>query len=132
MAPEMFVGEPGSVATDIYALGVTLFRAFTREYPYDNLDAVSRPRLERPKELTALRPDLPAWLNEVVGRAITSDPADRYADAIELADEIEAGPSPVAPRDNRPPTFYERHRLRVWQGLAAALAMALAAALWLR
>src|SRR6202140_4096546 len=31
MAPEMFAGEPGNAATDIYALGVTMFRAFTRE-----------------------------------------------------------------------------------------------------
>src|SRR6202007_476165 len=27
MAPEMFEGEPGSEATDIYALGITMFRA---------------------------------------------------------------------------------------------------------
>ena len=29
MAPEMFTGEAGNAATDIYALGVTLFRTFT-------------------------------------------------------------------------------------------------------
>ena len=44
MAPEMFAGEPGNEATDIYALGVTMFRAFTGEFPYGNLDAVSPPR----------------------------------------------------------------------------------------
>src|SRR5260370_18965467 len=31
IAPEMFDGEPGNEATDIYALGVTMFRAFTGE-----------------------------------------------------------------------------------------------------
>ena len=62
MAPEMFAGEAGNVATDIYALGVTLFRAFTGAFPYGNPDATSQPRLERPRDLSALRPDLPAWL----------------------------------------------------------------------
>jgi serine/threonine protein kinase len=32
MAPEMFEGEAGSERTDIYALGVTMFRAFTGEF----------------------------------------------------------------------------------------------------
>src|SRR5208282_1580576 len=62
MAPEMFEGEPGNEATDIYALGVSMFRAFTGEFPYGNPDATSPPRRERPKEFSALRPDLPAWL----------------------------------------------------------------------
>src|SRR5581483_7694251 len=36
MAPEMIAGEAGNETTDVYALGVTMFRAFSGEYPYDN------------------------------------------------------------------------------------------------
>jgi serine/threonine protein phosphatase PrpC len=131
MAPEMFGGDAGDEGTDVYALGVTLFRMFTGDYPYGNLDATSRARLERPKELTALRPDLPAWLQAVIDRAIAAAPAERYADALEFADDMEEGPAAAAPADRRPPTFYQRHPLLVWQALCALLAAALAAS-WFR
>jgi serine/threonine protein phosphatase PrpC len=125
MAPEMFDGEPGNEATDLYALGVTMFRAFTGEFPYGNPDATSPPRRDRPKALSGLRPDLPAWLEAAIGRAIAINPAGRFRDMIEFAVEMEAGPAraPVAVR--RPRTLYERNPLRFWQGVATLLALAL-------
>jgi serine/threonine protein phosphatase PrpC len=125
MAPEMFAGEPGNEATDLYALGVTVFRAFTGEFPYGNADATGPPRRERPKALSALRPDLPAWLQAVLGRAIAIDPAERYRDVTEFAVEMEAGPAPSAIVVHRPLTLYERAPVRFWQGVAALLALAL-------
>ena len=125
MAPEMFEGEAGNEATDIYALGVTMFRAFTGEFPYGNADATSRPRRDRPKELTLLRPDLPAWLQAAIGRAIAIDPDDRFHDMTEFALEMEAGPARAPPAARRPLTLYERAPVRFWQGVAALLALAL-------
>jgi serine/threonine protein phosphatase PrpC len=132
MAPEMFAGEAGSEDTDIYALGVTMFRAFTGEFPYGNLDATSPPRRNRSKDFCALRPDLPAWLAASLARTIALDPAKRFHDMTEFAFEMEAGP-PRAPTEiPRPRTLYERAPLQVWQGLAALLALALLAALLTR
>ncbi|MGC1584397.1 MAG: protein kinase [Rhodomicrobium sp.] len=125
MAPEMFTGEPGNEATDIYALGVTMFRAFTGEFPYGNPDATSPPRRSRPVALSALRPDLPAWLEAALGRAIAIDPAERFRDMIEFAAEMEAGPARPKLGPRRPRTLYERAPVRVWQGIAALLALAL-------
>src|SRR5204862_94028 len=80
--------------------------------------------------LAELRPDLPAWLQVALGRAIATDPAERFREVMEFALEMEAGPSraPTAPR--RPQTLYERSPLRFWQGVAALLALALILSLW--
>jgi serine/threonine protein kinase len=132
MAPEMFEGEAGNEATDIYALGVTMFRAFTEQYPYGNLDATGPPRRDRPRDFSALRPDLPAWVQAALARAIAIDPAKRYRDMAEFAFEMEAGPSRPPTETRRPRTLYERAPLRVWQGVAALLALALLASLLTR
>ncbi|MGC2414590.1 MAG: protein kinase [Stellaceae bacterium] len=132
MAPEMFAGEPGNEATDIYALGITMFRAFTGQYPYGNLDATSPPRRTRPTDLSTLRPDLPAWLEAALARAIAPDPEKRFGDMIEFALVMEAGPTRPPDGIRRPQTLYERAPLRVWQGVAALLALALLASLLAR
>ena len=130
MAPEMFAGEPGNEATDIYALGVTMFRAFTGEFPYGNPDATSPPRRSRPLEFCALRPDLPAWLQAALARAVAADPATRFEDMTEFAFEMEAGPARPPAEIQGPRTLYERAPLQFWQGVAALLALALLAS-WL-
>jgi len=132
MAPEMREGERGSIATDIYSLAVTLFRSLTGEFPYGNLDAVSPARLSRPKELCALRPDLPAWLELVLARGLARDPADRFTDMTAFASELEAGP-PMLQRPVHPPrTFYERHPVMFWQLVSAMLFIALILAFFQR
>ena len=133
MAPEMLAGEPGNEATDIYALGVTMFRAFTAgEFPYGNLDATSPPRRSRPQRFSTLRPDLPAWLEAVLVRAIAVDPTRRFHDMTGFALEMEAGPARAPAAVGRPLTLYERAPLRVWQGLAGLLALALLVSLLMR
>ena len=125
MAPEMLDGEAGNEATDVYALGVTMFRAFTGEYPYGNIDAVNPPRKERPTPLSGLRPDLPAWLQATLGKAIALNPSDRFRDVTEFAVEMEAGPASAPAETHRPLTFYERAPVRFWQAISALLALAL-------
>ena len=132
MAPEMAEGEAGNEATDIYALGVTMFRAFTGEYPYANADAVSPPRRSRPLGLSTLRPDLPAWLEAALARAMAPDPARRFNDMTEFALEMEAGTARAPAGHLQPRTLYERAPVQVWQGISALLALALAASLLLR
>jgi serine/threonine protein phosphatase PrpC len=125
MAPEMAEGELGNEVTDIYALGVTMFRAFTGQYPYANADATSPPRRSRPLDLAVLRPDLPAWVQAALAHAVALDPARRFRDMTEFAVEFEAGPARAPTAPQRPLTLYQRAPVRVWQVVAALLALAL-------
>ena len=91
MAPELFGGRPGDEFSDLYALGVTVYRTFTAAYPYGEIEPFSRPRFGKPASLSRYRPDLPAWLDAVVGKALNVDPAQRYGDVIEFSHELENG-----------------------------------------
>jgi serine/threonine protein kinase len=131
MAPELLAGEAADEATDIYALGVAMFRAFTGEFPYGNVNATSLPQRQRTLELCTLRPDLPAWLQATLGRAIAKNPAERFDDMMEFVAEMEAGPARTPITAGRPRTLYERDPVQFWQGVAALLLFALLLALLL-
>ena len=92
MAPELFAGTPADESSDIFALGVTLYRMFTGgAYPYGEVEAFAQPRLGKATALAKLRPDLPAWLDRTIARAIAIDRRERFADAIEFGFELEHG-----------------------------------------
>ncbi|WP_295240271.1 bifunctional protein-serine/threonine kinase/phosphatase, partial [uncultured Brevundimonas sp.] len=84
-APEMYAGESGDAATDQFALGVTLYRLFTRTYPWGEVDPADAPRFDRaPAPPTRHRPDMPAWLEAAIMRAVAIDPNERFEDVEEL------------------------------------------------
>jgi hypothetical protein len=70
-----------------------------------------------------LRPDLPAWLEAALARALSSDPAARFESMTALAEELEAGPARIGPEMRRPKTFYERQPVLFWQIVSALLAV---------
>ncbi|WP_246598957.1 bifunctional protein-serine/threonine kinase/phosphatase [Methylogaea oryzae] len=130
MAPELWQGERGSVASDVFALGVTLYRTFSGgAYPYGEIEPFTTPRFHRPRPLSNHRPDLPAWLDAALARAVAVNPKERYADAMELAYDLENGATNGAPTPLRRRSLYERNPLRFWQVLSLALLGALLACL---
>jgi serine/threonine protein kinase len=131
MAPELRAGATGDERSDQFALGVTLFRMFTGVYPYGEVEVFSHPRFGKPASLTRLRPDLPAWLEITLQRAIAPLPADRFADVTELIGDLENGPS-MTPLSPPKLSLYQRHPLMVWQFLAAFLFVCLMTMLALR
>lgn len=130
MAPELFGGSPGDERSDIFALGVTLYAMFSGgKYPYGEIEPFTTPRFRRPQPLSTHRPDLPAWLEGVVAKAVAPDPADRFQDAFELAFELETGALRGASARPARTSLYERDPLRFWQVTSAVLAVLLLASL---
>ena len=83
LAPELFDGRPATRASDIYSLGVLLYRMVTREYPVDGADrsqiALAH-REGRVRRLRDVRPDLPSGFIQTVERALSPDPSGATAD----------------------------------------------------
>jgi serine/threonine protein phosphatase PrpC len=122
MAPELFAGDPGDERTDIFALGVTLYAMFCGgRLPYGEIEPFTTPRYRRPTPLSTWRPDLPAWLEATLGRALAVDPKDRFQDAFELAFDLENGAISGAPARPARRSLYDRDPLRFWQVTALVL-----------
>ncbi len=125
MAPELFTGAPGDELSDQFAVAVTIYRMFSRAYPYGEIEPFSRPRFSKPTPLTSLRPDLPAWLDQVLARALAASPRERFGDVLELAFELEHGSARALPASFHRKALYERNPVLVWQMIAIVLAVLL-------
>jgi serine/threonine protein phosphatase PrpC len=128
LAPEMFTGNPGDAGTDQYALGVTLWRLFAGQYPYGEVEAFSRPRFRKLALPSAVRPELPGWLDSILMRAVSVDPGERFGDIVDLLRALEGGAA-VARVNQRFIPLIERDPVRFWQIVSLLLALALIVAL---
>jgi serine/threonine-protein kinase len=88
MAPERSLGEPATVASDVYSLGVIAFETLTGRPPFfaDNPVALALKHVsERVPDDLSLLPDLPDGLREAVLRSLAKRPAERFASAFAFA-----------------------------------------------
>lgn len=91
LSPEQVLGEPGGPSSDLYALGVVLYELVTAHLPFQAdtpLAAASRRMVADPPPPIAFRPDLPRPVQEVILLALRREPAERFADAVELAQAL--------------------------------------------
>lgn len=116
IAPEAFDGAQPSAQQDIYGAGVTLYQLLTGHYPFGEIEAFQHPRFGTPTPASRYRPDLPAWLDECLGRALASDPGQRFETAEEWLLALEQGERKALASKPRP--LLEREPLKVWRGIA--------------
>jgi len=91
MAPEQITEGKTSPATDIFAVGGVLYQILTLMKPFDAptlQNLFFKIITEKPRSVTELMPNLPPALDRIVNKAMAKEPADRYATALDMANDL--------------------------------------------
>ncbi len=115
LAPERFRQAPVNEQTELYAIGVTLYEAMTKKYPFGEIEPFATPNFDKKvKEPTRLNTKIPAWLESVILRAIETDTDKRYHNYSEMQYEI-SNPEKVKPYFDKSKSFIERNEFMVYK-----------------
>jgi hypothetical protein len=99
MSPEQVLGEEVDGRADLYSVGVMLYRLLAGVLPFkadSALAMLQRQIRDQPISLHLQRPELPDWCEQIVQRALTKSPDDRFQSAEEFRDELARATGPLA------------------------------------
>jgi serine/threonine protein kinase len=104
MSPEQFKELTLSHQTDIYSLGVTMYRLLTGKLPFDaanNYSMIYQIMNIEPPAASTFRPEIPPALDAIVKRAMCKDVANRYQTWDEFARDLVSFISYVVPQQEQ-------------------------------
>lgn len=91
ISPEQSAGKAPSPVTDIYALGVVAYELFSGKLPFEaesSAELARMHRIEIPRPLIEINPQIPDELNQIVMRCLEKDPEDRFESAENLEETL--------------------------------------------
>ncbi len=92
MSPEQAKRQMATPASDIYSLGVLVYEALCGRPPFDSpsdTNVMEMHQRQNPPDMRTFNPALPPNLSNVVTRALSKDPSQRYRSASEFANQFE-------------------------------------------
>jgi eukaryotic-like serine/threonine-protein kinase len=112
LSPEQAQGRALDGRSDLYSLGITMYRAITGEVPFKSTDWFELARMhveDRPEPLRVKRPDLSKRLERIILRLLAKHPNDRYPDARALLEDLNDVATKTRPTSDIPvPAEYLR------------------------
>jgi eukaryotic-like serine/threonine-protein kinase len=87
MAPEQVIGHEIDARADLYAMGVVFYRLTTAKLPFkgDTPFAMAQSQVnEMPTPVALIRSDLPPWVEQLVAKALSKAPEQRFQSAVEF------------------------------------------------
>lgn len=109
MSPEQACGRDVDGRTDLFSLGCTMYHLITGQlaFPGDNpIERMGKRINGRPVPITEVRPDIPRGLVRVIETLMAHKPQDRYSNANEAAEALQAVLRPKV-RASQPPEIRE-------------------------
>jgi serine/threonine-protein kinase len=98
MSPEQVSGERQLDArSDVYSLGCVVFEMLTGEPPHRGASAretMAKHVTETPRRVRALRAEVPVAIDDALARALSADPANRFATVAEFCVALQTDAAP--------------------------------------
>lgn len=124
-APECFLGEAGSMHSDMFSLGVICYQMLSGRLPYGTQVAQSRTKAAQRKlkyrSVLDENRETPAWVDEAIKKTLHPDPYKRYDALSEFVYDLRH-PNKAFLSKTRPPLM-ERNPVVFWQSVSFILAI---------
>lgn len=125
MAPEYFIDHAPSVHSDQFSLAVMAYYLFTKQLPYGTdlarCNSLKQMKKVQYHSIRKYRPDLPIWLDKILGQALSIEPIHRFEALSELIHNLMHPSKELL--NSKPPAIIERDPLRFWQMSCAVLGL---------
>ena len=92
MSPEQAKGVPLDARTDLFSLGTVIYEMATGKTPFageSTAEVFAALLKENPPPVSTLNPAMPKKLDAIVEKLLRKDPAQRYATAEQLREDLE-------------------------------------------